>query len=180
MFKVIKEVGSTRVFKYLVFEIWGLVFRCLLYSPLRILWLKLGGAKLGDNCFIDGASFMNLDRTGLSGLTLGNDCYIGPEVIIDLAGKVTLKKQTTIAARAIILSHNSVGYSDHPLIKYYPKKTYHTMVGPGSVIGVNSIILPGVTVGAGTLVAAGSVVTKSLPDGVMAAGSPAVIKKTLA
>lgn len=33
-------------------------------------------------------------------------------------------------------------------------------------------VLPGVTIGAGTIVAAGSVVTKDLPAGVIAAGNP--------
>jgi acetyltransferase-like isoleucine patch superfamily enzyme len=34
-------------------------------------------------------------------------------------------------------------------------------------------VLKGVTIGAGTVVAAGSVVSRSLPAGVIAAGSPA-------
>ena len=33
-------------------------------------------------------------------------------------------------------------------------------------------VLPGVTIGVGTIVAAGSVVTKDLPAGVIAAGNP--------
>ncbi len=178
MSKVIEEVGWPRILKYFIFGFWDFIFQLLIYSPLRILWLKLGGATLGKNCFIDRVIFMNLDRTGLSGLKLGDDCYLGPAVLIDLAGKVTLENQTTIAAKSIILSHNSVGYRDHPLIKYYPKKTYHTVIGPGSAIGVGCIILPGVAIGARVLVGAGSVVTKSLPDGVMAVGSPAMVKKT--
>ena len=46
------------------------------------------------------------------------------------------------------------------------------------LIGANSVILEGVRVGKGSVVAAGSVVTKDVPAGVVVAGSPAkVIKK---
>jgi len=45
-------------------------------------------------------------------------------------------------------------------------------------IGANSVILPGVTVGVNSVVAAGSVVTKDVPDDTVVAGVPArVIKK---
>ena len=40
-------------------------------------------------------------------------------------------------------------------------------------IGAHSIIMPGVTIGKGALVAAGSVVTKSVPAGVVVGGNPA-------
>lgn len=40
-------------------------------------------------------------------------------------------------------------------------------------IGSGAQIMPGVTVGKGSLVAAGSIVTKSVPDGVVVAGNPA-------
>lgn len=45
-------------------------------------------------------------------------------------------------------------------------------------IGINSIVLPGVTIGNGSVIAANSVVTKSIPPMVLAGGNPAkVIKK---
>lgn len=46
-------------------------------------------------------------------------------------------------------------------------------------IGARSMILRGVTIGRGTVVGAGSVVTKSLPPGVVAAGSPARVLREL-
>jgi acetyltransferase-like isoleucine patch superfamily enzyme len=46
-------------------------------------------------------------------------------------------------------------------------------------IGMNSIILKGVTIGKGSVIGAGSVVTKSIPAGVIAAGNPARIIKDL-
>jgi acetyltransferase-like isoleucine patch superfamily enzyme len=46
-------------------------------------------------------------------------------------------------------------------------------------IGMNVTVLKGVTIGAGTVVAAGSLVTHSLPPGVVAAGQPAVPVRTI-
>lgn len=46
-------------------------------------------------------------------------------------------------------------------------------------IGAYSQIMPGVTIGKGSLVAAGSVVTKSVPDGVVVAGNPAIFVCTV-
>lgn len=160
-------------------ELWYAVFLLLPYSPLRIWWLKLGGAKIGKNCFIDRLFLMNLDRTGLAGLTLGNDCYLGPVVLLDLAGRITFGNQVTVTARSSLLSHHSVGYNDHPLLKFYPKKVCHTQLESGVVLGVNSLILPGVTVGRESLVAAGAVVRSSVPEKVMVAGVPAAVKKKL-
>lgn len=51
------------------------------------------------------------------------------------------------------------------------------IIGDRCWIGMNSIILPGVTVGDGSIVGAGSVVTKSLPAGCVAAGNPARVIK---
>ena len=45
---------------------------------------------------------------------------------------------------------------------------------------MNSVILPGVTLGEHTVVGAGSVVTKSFPDGhCVIAGNPAIIIRSL-
>ena len=52
-------------------------------------------------------------------------------------------------------------------------------VGDNVYIGLNCTILPGVTVGDNVIIAAGSVVTKSIPDNSVVAGVPARIIKTL-
>ena len=47
------------------------------------------------------------------------------------------------------------------------------VIGDYVYLGANSLIMPGVTIGNNVLVAAGSVVTKSIPSGVVVAGNPA-------
>lgn len=47
------------------------------------------------------------------------------------------------------------------------------IIEDGAYIGAYSQIMPGVTIGEGALIAAGSLVTKSVPAGVVVAGNPA-------
>ena len=46
-------------------------------------------------------------------------------------------------------------------------------------IGGNTVILPGVTVGQGSVIAAGSVVTRDVPPGVIAGGNPCRVLRPL-
>lgn len=52
-------------------------------------------------------------------------------------------------------------------------------IGDNVWLGGGVIVCPGVTIGADTVVGAGSVVTKDLPSGVLAVGSPARVIRTL-
>ena len=52
------------------------------------------------------------------------------------------------------------------------------IIGDNVWIGGNSVICPGVHIGSNTVIGAGSVVTKDIPDWVVAAGNPCrVIRK---
>ncbi len=52
-------------------------------------------------------------------------------------------------------------------------------IGDGVWVGGGSIILPGVTIGEGSTIGAGSVVTRSIPERVVAAGSPCRVIREL-
>ncbi len=52
-------------------------------------------------------------------------------------------------------------------------------IGRGSLIGMGAVILEGVKIGAGSIVGAGAVVSKDVPDGVVVAGVPAKVMRTL-
>jgi maltose O-acetyltransferase len=53
------------------------------------------------------------------------------------------------------------------------------VINDGCWIGAGSRILGGVTIGSGAVVAAGSVVIRDVPENVLVAGVPAVVKKEL-
>lgn len=53
------------------------------------------------------------------------------------------------------------------------------MIGENVWIGSNTTVVPGVTLGNGSIIAAGSVVTKNVPENVVVGGVPAKIIKML-
>jgi acetyltransferase-like isoleucine patch superfamily enzyme len=45
-------------------------------------------------------------------------------------------------------------------------------VGAGTLLGVGTAVIPGVTIGADAVIGAGSTVLEDIPDGARVAGSP--------
>lgn len=84
---------------------------------------------------------------------------------------VTIGDDVTIAGDTKLLTHdNSVIKCDLDATDYYGRIS----IGDSCFIGMHSILLPGVQLGDHTIVGAGSVVTKSFPNGnVVIAGNPA-------
>ena len=90
-------------------------------------------------------------------------------------GKIDIGKGAYIAQNVGIITAN---HDPADLDKHLEPKP--VSIGEKCWIGMNSVILPGVTLGPNTVVGAGSVVTKSFPEGnCVIAGSPAKIIKML-
>lgn len=171
--KVIGEVGLWGAARYVVFSVLCSVFGCLQVSPLRVFFLSLFGAKIGKNVVIENVRFFNVHKSGWGALSIGDNCYVGPECMLDLSGKIMLEKNVTVSARAALLTHTNVGYADHPLQKFIPKKVHNLLVKKGCFIGFGGMLV-GVTVLAeNTAIAAGSVVVKANEGNELLAGVPA-------
>jgi len=90
-------------------------------------------------------------------------------------GNITIGKGTYIAPNVGLITSN---HDVHDLDNHMPPKSI--VLGEKCWIGMNSVILPGVTLGAHTIVGAGSVVTKSFPMGkCIIAGNPAKVIRNL-
>ena len=60
-----------------------------------------------------------------------------------------------------------------------PASATPVVIGDDVLVGANAVILEGVQVGARSVVAAGAIVTQDVPEGVVVAGSPAKIIKSV-
>lgn len=106
------------------------------------------------------------------GAILDENVYVGPRCIL---GLVHLQRDVLLAANVQIPSGGKTHYFDDPTkpIREQGGERRMVTIGEGAWIGTGAIILA--DVGRGTIVAAGSVVTKPLPDNVIAAGVPAKV-----
>jgi len=173
------EIGLARAARFGLMTLAMVPYRLALFPPLRAMWLRLLGARIGSRAILHDVRFFNLYRRGLAGLRIGDDCFLGDECLLDLAEAVELEGQVTLAERVLILTHTNVGYRDHPLQRHFPATAAPVRVGAGSFLGANVTVLPGLTIGAGSFVAAGSVVTANVPPRTLMAGVPARALRSL-
>ncbi len=121
--------------------------------------------------------------------------WIEPPFYCDYGYNIRLGKKVFINFNCCILDVSKVKIGDNvfmgPNVQIYTathpldKKTRNSLleyakpitIGNDVWIGGGAIICPGVNVGNGAIIAAGAVVVKDVPDNVMVAGNPAVIKK---
>lgn len=116
-------------------------------------------------------------KNDFSNLTIGNNCYIGKGVFFDLPDKITIGHECAVSAGVKFITHADCG--DRIMSKWYPRQTGQIVIGYGSWIGVNAVILHGVLLGHCCVVGAGSVVTKSFPPYSVIVGNPARFVKRL-
>lgn len=177
--KAIKEIGLKKALKFFFWTIFELLFSLAIFPPLRSILLKIFGAKIGRNVVIDKITLVNLYNNGLKNLKVGNNCFLGKEVLLDLAGPIILEDNITLAFRTMLITHLNVGYKNHLLQKKFPKRTRGIKIRNNCFIGAGTIILAGVTIGKETFVAAGSLVNKNLPSNVLAGGNPIKVLRKL-
>jgi virginiamycin A acetyltransferase len=107
-----------------------------------------------------------------AGARIGENVYVGPRCQL---GLVHLEREVLLAAGVHIPSGGKTHYFDDPdtPIRSQGGERQMVTIGEGAWVGNNAIILA--DVGRGTIVGAGSVVTKPLPEFVIAAGVPAKV-----
>jgi acetyltransferase-like isoleucine patch superfamily enzyme/predicted O-methyltransferase YrrM len=106
-------------------------------------------------------------------VTIGDDCTVNTGA--HLAGKVTLGNGVRVAGGAAIYGFNhGHARTDTPIWRQ-PHTSKGVVVGEGTWIGANSVIVDGVTIGAHCIVAAGATVTRDVPDYCIVGGVPAKI-----
>jgi maltose O-acetyltransferase len=113
----------------------------------------------GSNISVGKRFFANFNFTVLdeARVTIGDDCFVGPNVCIYTACHSTDP-----------VERNSRREWGEPVT-----------IGDNVWIGGNVTILPGVTIGDNVTIGAGSVVTRDIPSNVVAAGNPCRVIKPI-
>lgn len=113
----------------------------------------------GFNIHFDGFCVINYNCVILdtSPVRIGNGVFIGPNVTITCAGhgvSPTQRKEGMNTSKPITIGENVW-------------------------IGANCVICPGVTIGKDSIIGAGSIVTKDIPNGVIAFGNPCRVQRLI-
>lgn len=133
-----------------------------------------GYVKVGNHSYIGGGTFISR-----SGIEIGNNVTIawgGTFYDHDSHSLNYIERRKDIddELNDIRNGHNFIANKDWSLVRSKPIK-----ICDDAWIGMNVIILKGVTVGEGAIVGAGSVVTKDVPAWTVVAGNPAIVVKEL-
>lgn len=134
------------------------------------------GITLGNNVRIREFGWVqvtsHLTNMG-EGLTVGDDTYVGPHSVLGAGGGITIGRNVTFGAFVQLLAENHA-FADCDLpINEQGVTRRGIVIEDGCWLGNSVIVADGVRIGEGAVIGAGSVVTKSIPAGAVAAGNPA-------
>ena len=140
--------------------------------------------EMGDNCRVPGIS--TLSGRSMNGqashLVIGNNVDINWQNNIAVGGSIIIEDNVRLAGQVFL-----AGYPGHPIdaqeraagLPDHESQVGDIILKRNVWLATGVSVMAGVTIGEGTIVAAGSIVTNDLPSGVLAAGIPAKVIKSL-
>lgn len=137
-----------------MYELTGLYRRYLLYRGNKVAYLRYLGVRIGEGCDL------------LNGIKdFGSEPWL-----IELGNRVTL------AHGVVLITHDGASRlfrQSIPGSSRWGNRFGTIQICDNCFVGVNAIILPGVTIGPDSIVGAGSIVTRDVPPQSVVAGAPA-------
>ncbi|MGN6605141.1 MAG: acyltransferase [Ginsengibacter sp.] len=143
--------------------------------------------KIGGNCVFRTARISNLiglnRRTTLSTqnenaeIIIGENCGFSA-VVIGARKSIIIGKNVMVGANVLITDHDWHSMDPDNRENGIPE-TKPVKIEDNVFIGYSSSILKGVTIGKNSVIGANSVVTKDIPENVIAAGNPCKIIRSL-
>jgi acetyltransferase-like isoleucine patch superfamily enzyme len=181
MIKIIKNILRPL---FIEIEIWNIhignaLIACLPASPFLNLIKKTilvaRGAKIGKRVFIYPGVFIDYPKN----MVIGDDAVLSRGVTITTGGGVYIGKRVLIGYSTKILSADHRIPESHKEPIRFSGHIYGKIEIQDDVwICANCVITKGCSVGRGSVIASGGVVTKDIPEFVLAGGVPAKIIKS--
>src|SRR2546421_5315957 len=161
-------------FMRVLWELCWIIFCVWTPKPLnqwRLFWLRVFDAKIDGTPFVHQRARIEIPWN----LTLHDRACLGDRANAYSLGEIEIGARATIA-QEVYLSGGTHDFSRPEMPLVAAKIT----IGEDAFIGARAFVLPGETIGARSVIGACSVVTKDVPENVVAAGKPCrVIKSRL-
>lgn len=117
------------------------------------------------------------------GCHVGENTFFGDYVRMDTsyADMIYIGDYTHITSGCRLLCHQRdlTGYCVGDNAAELGYRTGEIHIGKGVMVGMETLIMPGVTIGDGAIIGAGSIVTKDIPAWTIATGRPARVVKSI-
>ncbi|HEB27821.1 MAG TPA: hypothetical protein ENI05_08610 [Porticoccus sp.] len=163
---------ANSLYVYLIFLFHAVVN--WLPGGVRVAFFRILLQQCGRHVFFDHNIYIKLPWL----VSIGDSVVLnrGVEIYSDFFSKSMVR----IGSGVRLAPNVQIHASGHELDSgEYLHQGAEVVIGSDVWVGASAIILSGVTIGEGCVVAAGSVVTESIPPYSLAAGVPAVVKKSI-
>jgi acetyltransferase-like isoleucine patch superfamily enzyme len=144
----------------------------IVFSRCRLDLMPFNKFAIGHDSTLEDFTIIN---NGLGPVNLGNHVFIGASNVI--IGPVTIHDHV-MTAQHVVMSGLNHGFDNvSTAFRYQPCSTSEIIIEEACWIGANVVITSGVKVGKYSVIAAGSVVTKDVPEYSIVGGNPARLLK---
>jgi acetyltransferase-like isoleucine patch superfamily enzyme len=106
-------------------------------------------------------------------LQIGDNTWIGQDCFFHSAGGIIIGNEVGIGPKVSIITSQHRPTNNNEAVLFSALEFKKVVLEDGCDIGINSTILPGVTIGRGAIIAAGAVVNKNVPAYEIWGGVPA-------
>lgn len=159
LWRVIKQFFRNIRLKYLEKMLDWVILEPVAPRKLRPILIRKMGCHVGKNTFF--GDYVRMDTSYAEMIYIGDYTHI------------------TSGCRLLCHQRDLTGYSVGDNAASLGYKTGEIHIGKGVMVGMETIIMPGVTIGDGAIIGAGAIVTRDIPAWTIATGRPARVVKQI-
>jgi len=139
-------------------------------------YLRGGSVRVGSSCEIRDGCVL---KTSGGDIEIADRCFMSYGCVVHATERVEVQERVVLAERVTVVdsSHDTDGSDMHWALQ--PAPAAPVVVEANTVVYANAVVTMGSRVGANSQVGAGAVVRGEYPDGVLLAGVPAEVVKSL-
>ncbi|WP_291735081.1 acyltransferase [Clostridium sp.] len=141
-------------------------------NKFKMLILKLKKYLMNPEVY---AKTVAIEIARIKGVKVGKDCRFFSKEFSSEPYLIEIGDHVTIASGVYFITHDGGAWVIRGMEEKYKNCNIlgKIKIGNNVFIGINSIIMPGISIGDNCIIAAGSVVTKSFPNNSIVGGVPA-------